>query len=67
MPQGMSIRQFKKRYRRAIERIADKTPIAFRDRNDRKRFIRTAVKMRMQMMREKNEHQNKMPEGAAGP
>ena len=39
MPAGMSVRQYKKRYKKALTGIANKIQAAFIDKRDRKRWI----------------------------
>ena len=53
MPAGYSVRVYKKKYRKALERIADKIPAAFASKADRKRWISEVTNLRMQDMREK--------------
>ena len=53
MPAGYSVRVYKKKYRKAIERIAGKIPAAFSGKKDRKRWISEVTNMWMQDMREK--------------
>ena len=57
MPAGYSIRIYKKKYRKAIERIADKIQAAFASKADRKRWISEVTNLRMQDMREKRNDQ----------
>lgn len=49
----MRKRLYKKRYKAALTRIADKIPAAFRDKDDRKRWISQITNLHMQDMREK--------------
>ena len=58
MPAGYSIRIYKKKYRKAIERIADKIPAAFSGKKDKKRWISEITNLRMQDMREKRHDQD---------
>lgn len=53
MPAGYSIRVYKKKYRKALEGIADKIPAAFASKADRKRWISEVTNLRLQDMREK--------------
>ena len=53
MPAKMSKRLYKKRYKAAITRIADKIPAAFASKADRKRWISEVTNLRMQDMKEK--------------
>ena len=53
MPAGYSVRVYKKKYRKALERIADKIPAAFASKADRKRWISEVTNLRMQDMKEK--------------
>lgn len=48
MPEGMSKRLYKKRYKAALMRIADKIPAAFADKADRKRWISEVTNLKMQ-------------------
>ena len=48
MPAGMSKRLYKKRYKAALVRIADKIPAAFVDKADRKRWISEVTNLKMQ-------------------
>ncbi len=47
MPEGMSKRLYKKRYKAALTRIADKIPAAFSGKKDRKRWISEVTNLRM--------------------
>ncbi len=53
MPEGMSKRLYKKRYKAALTRIADKIPAAFSGKKDRKHWISEVTNLRMQDMKEK--------------
>ena len=54
----MSKRLYKKRYKAAITRIADKIQAAFSGKADRKRWISEVTNLRMQDMREKRNDQD---------
>ena len=57
MPSGMTKRIYKKRYKAALMRIADKTPAAFASKADRKRWISEVTNLLMQDMAEgRDEH-----------
>lgn len=47
MPEGMSKRLYKKRYKAALTMIADKIPAAFTGKDDRKRWISEVTNLRM--------------------
>ena len=49
----MKARLFKKRYKEALMRYADKIPLAFSGKKDRKRWISEVTNLRMQDMKEK--------------
>ena len=51
MPEGMSVRIFKKRYKRAVKRLADSIPLAFHDKEDKRGWIREVVRNRMELSR----------------
>ena len=52
----MKTRIYKKRYKAALTRIADKIPAAFSGKKDRKRWISEVTNLRMQdMMRRNND------------
>ena len=53
MPAGLTKRIYKKRYKAALTRIADKIPAAFSGKKDRKRWISEVTNLRMQDMKEK--------------
>lgn len=53
MPAGLTKRIYKKRYKEALTRIADKIPAAFASKVDRKRWISEVTSLRMQDMKEK--------------
>ena len=53
MPAGLTKRIYKKRYKAALMRIADKIPAAFASKADRKRWISEITNLRMQDMRGK--------------
>ena len=53
MPAGLTKRIYKKRYKAALMRFADKIPAAFSGRKDRKRWISEVTNLRMQDMKEK--------------
>lgn len=53
MPSGLTKRTYKKRYKAALMRIADKLPAAFASKADRKRWISEVTSLRMQDMRGK--------------
>ena len=53
----MSKRLYKKRYKAALTRIADKIPAAFASKADRKRWISEITNLRMQDMMEKRNDQ----------
>ena len=58
MPAGMSKRLYKKRYKAAITRIADKIQAAFSGKADRKRWISEVTNLRMRDMKEKRHDQD---------
>ena len=58
MPAGLTKRIYKKRYKAALTRIADKIPAAFASKADRKRWISEITNLRMQDMREKRNDQD---------
>ena len=58
MPAGLTKRIYKKRYKAALTRIADKIPAAFASKADRKRWISEITNLWMQDMREKR-HESK--------
>jgi hypothetical protein len=47
MPEGLTKRIYKKRYKAALERIMDKCPLAFSNRKERKRYISQVTNDRM--------------------
>lgn len=51
MPSGLTKRIYKKRYKAALTRIADKIQAAFASKADRKRWISEVTNLRMQDMR----------------
>ena len=53
MPSGLTKRIYKKRYKAALTRIADKIPAAFSGKADRKRWISEVTNLRMRDMKEK--------------
>lgn len=53
MPAGLTKRIYKKRYKAALTRIADKIPAAFASKADRKRWISEVTNLRMHDMKEK--------------
>ena len=53
MPAGLTKRIYKKRYKAALTRIADKIPAAFSGRKDRKIWISVVTNLRMKDMKEK--------------
>ena len=53
MPGGMSVRQYKKQYKKALMMIACKIPAAFEDKRDRKRWISEVTNGRMKELKEK--------------
>ena len=53
MPAGLTKRIYKKRYKAALTRIADKIPAVFSGKKDRKRWISQVTNLRMQDMKEK--------------
>ena len=57
MPAGLTKRIYKKRYKAALTRIADKIPAAFSGKKDKKRWISEVTNLRMQDMREKRHDQ----------
>ena len=58
MPSGLTKRIYKKRYKAALTRIADKISAAFASKADRKRWISEVTNLRMQDMREKRNDQD---------
>ena len=50
MPAGLTKRIYKKRYKAALTRIADKIPAAFSGKAEKKRWIRQVTNLRMQDM-----------------
>ena len=48
MPAGYSVRVYKKKYKQALKKIADKIPAAFADKADRKRWISEVTNLAMQ-------------------
>ena len=48
---GLTKRIYKKRYKAALTRIADKIPAAFASKADRKRWISEVTNLRMQDMK----------------
>lgn len=58
MPSGLTKRIYKKRYKAALTRIADKIPAAFSGKKDRRRWISEITNLRMQDMREKRNDQD---------
>lgn len=58
MPAGLTKRTYKKRYKAALTRIADKIPAAFSGKKDRKRWISEITNLHMQDMRGKR-HESK--------
>ena len=52
MPAGLTKRIYKKRYKAALTRIADRIPAAFVSKADRKRWISEVTNLRMQGMAE---------------
>ena len=57
MPAGLTKRIYKKRYKAALTRIANKIPAAFSGKKDKKRWISEITNLRMQDMREKRNDQ----------
>ncbi len=57
MPGGLSVRIYKKKYRAALVRIADKIPAAFTGKADRKRWISEVTNARMKDLKEKRHDQ----------
>lgn len=53
MPYGLTKRVYKKRYKAALKRIADKIQAAFASKADRRRWISEITNLRMQDMRER--------------
>ena len=53
MPAGYSVRIYRKKYRKALERIADKIPAAFTDKADRRKWISMVTRERMNDLKEK--------------
>lgn len=51
MPVGLTKRIYKKRYKAALTRIADKIPAAFSGKKDRRRWISEVTNLRMQDMK----------------
>ena len=58
MPAGLTKRIYKKRYKAALTRIADKIPAAFSGKKDKKRWISEVTNLWMQDMREKRHDQD---------
>ena len=58
MPAGLTKRIYKKRYKAALTRIADKIPAAFSGKKDRRRWISEITNLLMQDMREKRNDQD---------
>ena len=58
MPAGLTKRIYKKRYKAALTRIADKITAAFSGKKDKKRWISKITNLRMQDMREKRNDQD---------
>ena len=50
MPAGLTKRIYKKRYKAALTRIADKIPAAFSGKAEKKRWISQVTNLRMQDM-----------------
>jgi len=53
MPAGLTKRIYKKRYKAALTRIADKIPAAFSGKKDKRHWISQITNLHMQDMREK--------------
>ena len=53
MHAGLTKRIYKKRYKAALTRIANKIPAAFASKADRRRWISEITNLRMKDMREK--------------
>ena len=51
MPAGLTKRIYKKRYKAALTRIADKIPAAFVSKADRNRWITEVTNLRMQYVK----------------
>ena len=51
MPAGYSIRVYKKKYRTALEGIADKIPAAVSGKKDKNRWISEVTNLRLQDMK----------------
>lgn len=54
MPAGLTKRIYKKRYKAALTRIADKIPAAFSGKKDKKRWVSQVTNLRMQDMERGN-------------
>lgn len=55
MVAGMSKRLYKKRYKAALTRIADKIPAAFASKADRKRWISQVTNARMKDLKKRRD------------
>jgi hypothetical protein len=51
MPGGLSVRQYKKQYKKALVRLAAKIPAAFADKRDYKRWISEVTNGRMKELK----------------
>lgn len=58
MPAGLTKRIYKKRYKAALTRIADKIQAAFSGKKDMRRWISEITNLRMQDMMEKRNDQD---------
>lgn len=59
MPEGLTKRIYKKRYKAALTRIADKIPAAFSGKKDRKRWISEVTNLRMKDLKQEDRHAGK--------